>query len=206
MSPLGNDRYAGDGPAEGESRPAEPQLNPDADADSLASELSDRFRERLRYFAARRLRDRDAAEDVAQEVLRRTLEALRAGRVENQEALPAFLFQTARNVCMQWGRSEGRKGRAFDRLESQSTEADPADDPLAGLISAERREKVRAAFEQLGSGEREVLSLSYVEGLDAAEIATRLHLTAGAVRVRRHRALHRLAEILDVTKRPEREL
>jgi RNA polymerase sigma-70 factor (ECF subfamily) len=189
MSPLGNDRYG-------------QEIEPDA----LAAELSERFRDRLRFFAARRLRDREAAEDVAQEVLRRTLEALRAGKVENREALPAFLFQTARHVCMQWGRSEGRKARAFTRLESQSAEADPTEDPLTDLITEERREKVREAFEHLGPGDREVLNLSYVEALGAEEIATRLNLTAGAVRVRRHRALNRLAEIMGVTDRSEREL
>ena len=187
MSPLENDRY-------GQS---------ESDSDALAAQLSDRFRERLRFFAARRLRDRDVAEDVAQEVLRRTLEALRAGRVENQEALPAFLFQTARHVCMQWGRSEGRKARAFARLPSE--EQDPEVDPLAALITEERREKVREAFEELGSGDREVLALSYVESLGADEIATRLKLTPGAVRVRRHRALNRLAEIMGVTNRSHRE-
>jgi RNA polymerase sigma-70 factor (ECF subfamily) len=189
MSPLGSDRYGHE-----------------TESDALAAELSDRFRERLRFFAARRLRDRDAAEDVAQEVLRRTLEALRGGRVENREALPAFLFQTARHVCMQWSRSEGRRGRAFSRLESESAEADPSQDPLAGLITEERREKVREAFEHLGPGDREVLRLSYVEGLGAEEIAGQLNLTAGAVRVRRHRALNRLAEIMGVTNRSEREL
>jgi RNA polymerase sigma-70 factor (ECF subfamily) len=199
MSPQGDDRY-------GPSPVTDPLLeHRNADSDLVATELSDRFRDRLRFFAARRLRDRDAAEDVAQEVLRRTLEALRAGKVENREALPAFLFQTARNVCMQWGRSEGRRARAFSRLESQSAEADPKEDPLAGLITEERREKVREAFEHLGPGDREVLRLSYVETLGAEEIAGQLNLTAGAVRVRRHRALNRLAEIMGVTKRSERE-
>lgn len=191
---MSNDRYVGQTPS----------ADIDTDSDVLAAQLSERFRDRLRFFAARRLRDRDAAEDVAQEVLRRTLEALRAGKVENREALPAFLFQTARNVCMQWGRSEGRKARAFTRLQRE--EEDPEADPLADLITEERREKVREAFERLGPGDREVLRLSYVETLGAEEIAKQLNLTAGAVRVRRHRALNRLAEIMGVTKRSEREL
>jgi RNA polymerase sigma-70 factor (ECF subfamily) len=191
---MSNDRYVGQSPS----------MDSDTELDALAAQLSERFRDRLRFFAARRLRDRDAAEDVAQEVLRRTLEALRAGKVENREALPAFLFQTARNVCMQWGRSEGRKSRAFTRLHTGGEE-DPEADPLAELITEERREKVREAFERLGPGDREVLRLSYVEALGAEEIATQLNLTAGAVRVRRHRALNRLAEIMGVTKRSERE-
>jgi RNA polymerase sigma-70 factor (ECF subfamily) len=180
-------------------------INPDlTDPGALAEELSRRFRERLRYFAARRLADRQAAEDVAQEVLRRVLEALQAKRVENPAALPAFLFQTARHVCMQWGRSEGRKARAFTRL--RSGEEDPGGDPLAGLITQEQREKVREAFEQLGPSDREVLRLSYMETLGAEEIGTQLKLTAGAVRVRRHRAVRKLAELLGVTSVSARRL
>ena len=40
------------------------------------------------------------AEDVAQETLRRVLAALEAGRVANLEALPGFVFQTARHLCL----------------------------------------------------------------------------------------------------------
>jgi RNA polymerase sigma factor (sigma-70 family) len=213
MSPLGGDRYEGDDspleanhPADASTEAGRPSGKPEADSDTLAADLSDRFRDRIRFFAARRLRDRDAAEDVAQEVLRRTLEALRAGRVENREALPAFLFQTARHVCMQWGRSEGRRDKAFSRLQGGASEADPGEDTLTGLITEERREKVREAFTHLAPGDREVLSLSYVDALGAEEIARRLNSTPGAVRVRRHRALHRLAEILGVTHRSDREL
>jgi RNA polymerase sigma-70 factor (ECF subfamily) len=173
--------------------------------EELAEELTLRYRDRLRYFAARRVRDRSVAEDVAQEVLRRTLEALRSGRVQNRQALPAFLFQTARHVCMQQGRTEGRKSRALARLKDAGEE-DPDADPLRDLISEERRRIVRDALERLAPGDREVLVLSYSETLGAEEIGSRLNLTAGAVRVRRHRALQRLAELLGVTNRPDREL
>jgi len=77
-----------------------------SDPDAMAAELSLRFRDRLRFFAARRLRDKNLAEDVAQETLRRALEALRAGRVENLAALPSFLFETARHRITMIEKSE----------------------------------------------------------------------------------------------------
>lgn len=173
--------------------------------EKLTEDLSARYRERIRFFAARRVRDRSIAEDVAQEVLRRAFEALRAGRVQNRQALPGFLFQTARHVCMQHSRSEGRRSRAFSRLTGAG-EQDPAVDPLTDLITNERRRLVRDAMSKLGPDDREVLELTFTEGLDAEEIGRRLQLTAGAVRVRRHRALARLAESLGVTNPPDREL
>ena len=50
-----------------------------------------------------------------------------------------------------------------------------------------------------------ILRLAFTEGLDAPSIGQQLDLTAGAVRVRRHRALRRLADILGVTIPPSRE-
>ena len=201
MSPVGGERYGG----RGEGSDGEEWVLPDtSDPDALAEELSHRFRERLRYFAARRLADRDAAEDVAQEVLRRTLEALREGRVENLAALPAFLFQTARHVCMHYGRSAGRQARAMERFGADAEPTDPYD-PLTALIDEQRRNVVSRALADLSESDREILRLSYSEGLDAAAIAGQLGITSGAVRVRRHRAVARLGELLAVTEGQERE-
>ena len=71
----------------------------DVAPDALAADVAVRYRERLILFAARRLKNRAAAEDAAQETLRRVLDALRQGRVRDLQALPAFTFETARHVC-----------------------------------------------------------------------------------------------------------
>ena len=180
---------------------------PTATTTSAEEDALERFRDRLRLFAARRLRDWAAAEDVAQEALRRALEAMRSGRIANPSALPAFLFQTAVHICQHRSRSAGREARALRRLAPDGLVAvAEAADPLQALILVERRDAVRRALERLDAGDRELLSLSYVEALEAAEIGRRLNLSAGNVRVRRHRALRRLAELLGVTSDAERVL
>jgi RNA polymerase sigma-70 factor, ECF subfamily len=183
--------------------PAEPPETTTSDEKDAAA--LERFRERLRLFAAGRLRDWAEAEDVAQEALRRAFEAMRAGKIENPAALPVFLFQTAVHICQHRSRSAGREARAFRRLATYGpvAVAEPADQ-LQTLISLERRDTVRRALERLDDGDRKLLSLSYVDALDAAEIGRRLSLSAGNVRVRRHRALRRLAELLGVTPDSER--
>lgn len=162
------------------------------------AELADRFTGRLRMFAARRLNDPAAAEDVAQETLRRVVEAARARRIENMAALPAFVFQTARNICMHWARSSGREQRALSRFQSESSGAtSDASDALNALITEERRARVRLAIADLNDDDRSLLSLLYYEGLDTKTAASRLNATPGALRVRKHRALKRLAELLE---------
>lgn len=173
---------------------------PAADSTTPESELVPRFWGRLRVFATRRLGDVAAGEDVAQETLRRVTDALRAGRVEHAAALPAFVFQTARHVCLQLRRSAAREARALSRVASgDRTDVNPAAasvDALAALITDERRRTVHHALQALAADDCELLRLAYFDQLNAGEIATRLGSTAGAVRVRKHRALRRLAEQL----------
>ena len=163
------------------------------------AELAERFSERLRLFAARRIGDASAAEDVAQETLRRVVESLRANRIENVAALPGFVFQTARNICMHWARSINREQQALSRFESQSSGATAeGSDALNEIITEERRALVRAALASLRDDDRSLLSMLYYDGLDSEAVATRLDLALPAVRVRKHRALRRLAELLGV--------
>lgn len=162
------------------------------------AELADRFTERLRLFAARRLGDASAAEDVAQETLRRVVESLRANRIENLAALPGFVFQTARNICMHWTRSMNREQHALSRFESQSSGATAeGSDALNAIITEERRTRVRAALSHLKDDDHKLLSMLYYEGLDSEVVAKRLDVALPALRVRKHRALRRLAELLD---------
>lgn len=161
------------------------------------AELANRFTDRLRVFAARRLNDSAAAEDVAQETLRRVVEAMRANRVENLAALPGFVFQTARNICMHWARSTGREHYALSRFQSESSRTSPdSTDALNAIISEERRARVRNAMADLKADDYSLLSMLYYEELDSEVAASRLSVTTAALRVRKHRALRRLAELL----------
>lgn len=161
----------------------------------VAAELHERFWKRLAIFAARRLRDRSAGEDVAQETLRRVIEALRDNKIERLEALPAFVFQTARNICLHYGRSAKREESALTRFRGGlRTTSSEEEDPLVALVDASRRAEVQRALDHLDAGDRELLRLLYIDALSTTEIAGRLGIDAGTLRVRKHRALKRLAE------------
>lgn len=157
-------------------------------------QLVSHYWERVRLFALRRVGDAAAAEDVAQEVLRRVTDALRAGRVDDHAALPGYVFKTALYVCLHHARSAGREARALEQFDVASSPA--PDDALARLIKAERRATVALALQRLESQDRELLHSFYFQQLDTAEIAQRLGVTSEALRVRKHRALRRLAEAL----------
>lgn len=162
--------------------------------DALEQDLTARFWERLRVFGSRRLGDPALAEDLAQEVLRRVTEALRNGRVEHPDALPAFVFQTATHLCLHHYRSRGREERALARMKAMDPA--PSRGPLDMLVSEETRTAVQRSLAELNPEDRDLLRRIYYDEEESGETARALALTPGALRVRKHRALSRLAGIL----------
>lgn len=157
-------------------------------------EAVERLRLGLRIMALRALGDPEAAEEAVQETLVRALEALRQGRVRNPEKLGAFVRGIARHVI-----ADTRRARQRGVPLQAIPETGPGtghDDPLTTLITAEERDRVRAALTQLSTGDREILHLSFFEGLTPVEIAERLGEPALRIRKRKSRALGRLRQAL----------
>ena len=168
------------------------------DPEQLIVELAARFRGRILAVAVRLQVDGPAADDVVQETLQRVLVALRAGKVTSPEVLPAYVFAVVRNICLNHQRGSAREWRALSQVAAETVreETAPAPSVLDRLISDERRAGLREALERLEAPDRELLRLYYGEGLESAEIARRLGLKPGALRVRKHRALQRLGALV----------
>lgn len=102
-----------------------------------------------------------------------------------------WLVLTARNVIRNQQRSLWRR-RSMERgLVPLADLVAPA--PDGGVV---RRRQLADALEALPASEREALLLVTWDGLSAADAATVLKSTPGAVRVRVHRARARLKESL----------
>lgn len=160
-------------------------------------------RARLVRLCARLTGDPDAAEDLAQETL---YEAWRhEHRLRDPEKRAAWLTGIARNVCLRWGRSRGRE-LARRALPVADGGGAPAADPGEGLaddfdleVELERRELVELldrALALLPPATRAALIARYVEGSPHAEIAARLGVSPGAVKVRLQRGRLALRRVL----------
>jgi RNA polymerase sigma-70 factor (ECF subfamily) len=170
-------------------------------SDVNAGTLFGRFHARLLIFGMRRLGNRADAEDLAQDALQRVAKALDENRLREPGALAAFVFQTARHVCQQWLRKRGRERRALESYGAGASEIDDSA-PLTDLVDVERRRAVRLALQSLAGEDRQLLEQLYALDAEPEEVARGLGITSGALRVRRHRALNRLSDLLgeDVTK------
>jgi RNA polymerase sigma-70 factor (ECF subfamily) len=156
--------------------------------------LCRRYAPRIRLYGLRHLRDEDRARDLVQTVLLAVLQAAREKRVREPEQLVRFVLGTCRNAVL--------RARELDRRAEPAT-----DEVLVAAAGGEApRDPVNAAvllrcLGSLGHRARRVLELSFHEELESGEVATRLALTQGNVRVIRHRALAALRVCLDAPAR-----
>lgn len=164
-------------------------------------ELVRRIGPALRRAIAHRIADPSLVDDVVQETLLRAHLARASfrghGEGDGEAALVGWCLGIARNTAIDGLRREQRhlRGRVDERIALDCCAAD--DDPEAWVLLAEhrsaRRQRLHAAIERLPASGREVVRLHKLEGMAMKDIAARLHLRIGTVRVRAHRAYLALA-------------
>lgn len=127
-------------------------------------------------FVRRRVADQETARDVTAEVFR-----VAWTRFEERPSR-GWLFRVARNVIGDEYRRRDRQraGLSDVAASARTTEALGRDDGVSG--------RVLEVLEGLPSRHREVLVLTYWDGLSAIECGQVLGITAAAVWVRVHRA------------------
>lgn len=158
--------------------------------DRLALEaLAERYRGRLFAYAFGILRNRDEAEDVAQETLLRCCGQV--STVRRRASFRVWLFRIAGNLCRDRRRGPESRNLALDDLDGEL--AAPAED-LGEAASV--RFAVAEAVSALPLIYRQPVLLHYFEGLSVDETARALGRSQTAVRVQLWRARQRLESAL----------
>ena len=160
--------------------------------DRLA-ELFRRHAELLASFFRRRTRSATASDDLVQETFLRVLQYRRSWRGHGSFA--GWLFRLAANLDRD-RRTRLRREPAPDEAAADSaSETTDGITPDRSLERAEASARLFAALAQLDGDARVIVELRWFEGLAAEQIGQRLGCTAGAARVRLHRAHARLLEL-----------
>ena len=169
-----------------------------ADAARAEAELFRRFAPRIELYGRKHLRSAPAAKDLVQEVLLRVVEAIRSSRLETPASLGSFVLGTCRNVTWDARRNDEKQSRLAREASALAGLATDAPEPVEpGAVV-----RLLGCMSGLSGREEAVVRMSFWEDRAAEEIGTRLGLSAGNVRVIRHRALARLVVCMNV-ERPE---
>jgi len=163
--------------------------------EAALSEFYDRHATFVYSLARSVVRDDGDAEDITQEVFFRVWE--RADAFDPARGSPAaWLTTLTRRLAIDKTRSRSFRARGREApLEAVVGSASSAG--TDALMSAEANE-VLAALEELEPAQREVIRLSYYEGLSHSSIATKLGTPLGTVKSRLREGVTQLRRILAI--------
>ncbi len=152
--------------------------------DAAFRRLYDRLAERVFRYALTLLHDRHLAEEVAQETM--VIVWRQAAAFEGRSRVSTWVFGIARFRALDLLRKEKRGERV---PELRLVEPDPAP-------AVEDRERTLRAIRALPEEQREVVFLTFYEGLSYADISGVLGIPEGTVKSRMYYAREKLAEAL----------
>lgn len=149
--------------------------------------LYGRYQRHLFGFILGQLGDRQEAEDVLHDAFLAVLRERCSRRTP--ACFRAWIYQVARNLCLNRARSRHRATRAIDAVAHVALFS--PDGPEGALLSAQSSEALRRAVARLPSPLAELFQLR-AGGLTYEELAQVLDIPVGTVKSRMHELMNRL--------------
>lgn len=149
------------------------------------------YRRRVFGLAYGILRDRAAAEDLAQEVFVKLWQAL--PRYDGRAQLSTWIYAITRNAAVSALRARRRVASLSEDAVAAEAEGIAAAGPAAGDDAALRR-----AIDRLPEKQRQAITLYYLDERSVEDVADMMGLPANTVKTHLHRARAGLAATLGV--------
>lgn len=147
--------------------------------------------ERVYAFIARRVRDRDQAQDLTADVFHSALKNL--SRFEWRGVpFAAWLFRIAANAIIDRGK---RAAQLETIMLREIHEPDPSSD--ADLADVEHRARLFKLVEKLPADQRRVITMRFAHQKSIAEIAKQIGRSEGAIKQLQFRGLQGLRTMVD---------
>ncbi len=164
-----------------------------ADFEKELTELHFAFFQEVFRYCAFRLFSAELGEEAAAAVFLRLVEKYPSLRRRGREGVRRWLYGAANNYIARHVRELRRRRAAQARLALEQAEENK---PEAAAAESPMASRVQKALSMLGKKDQMVLFMRYREGLSSPEIAKRIGVPVGTVRVRLFRAIRALRERL----------
>ena len=154
-------------------------------------ELYKYFYKKIYRYCGFNLKRHDVAQDLCQETFLRAWRFLPSFCPQNGGTFQAFLFKIARNLIIDFVRR--KKDVSIEEAENIASKED-LEEEFDKKVNAE---KLKKALLQLEDLDRQIILLRYFEEMASCEVAKIIGIRDGALRVRTHRVLKKLKDILE---------
>jgi RNA polymerase sigma-70 factor (ECF subfamily) len=161
---------------------------------SAIAQIYETYQVRVYRYLYYRVGEHAAAEDLTSEVFMHMLHGL-GGYQLAREPFGAWLFRIARNLAVDYYRTQGRRNETpleEDDMSLASVQVNPAVAVEVTLTS----ENLHRALDRLSVDQRDVIILRFVAQLSIAEAARALNRTEDAVKGLQRRSLTALQRIM----------
>ena len=142
-------------------------------------------RSRLRGYIAKRVRDRDAVDDILQEVFLKVNASLHG--VKSHVSISAWLYRIAANAIADHYRAQ----KPWEELPDEVAAPEPEQDFIAELATC-----LQPFIAELPESYRTALLLSEIEGLPQREVAELLNISLSGAKSRVQRGREKLRQRL----------
>lgn len=163
--------------------------------------LIERYKYMVFTLALKMVRNREDAEEVAQDVFIKAFTALNTFKGDSK--FSTWLYKIAYYRSLDYLKKNKRQMQttAIDISEEYNIAA--LDTAMDELEAKERREMIQRALDELSPDDSVLITLYYFEELSLKEIAKIMDLTPNTTKVRLFRSRGRLAEVLKKSVAPE---
>lgn len=159
------------------------------DLDSLAP-LFEKHHVKLYNFFLRLTQNKDISRDLTQNVFRRIISYRNS--YDNKWKFKSWMYQIARNVHLKHYQENKFLRSDFHEMEKLEVNSKSA---LEEMDMASKKSTLYEALNQLSPEQRELLELSRFQGLKYQEISEITGNSVTAIKVKVHRAMHKLREL-----------
>lgn len=155
-----------------------------------AALLFDRYHANVYSYLLRVNKNKMLAEDLTQNVFEKMIKYRNS--YNGKKSFKAWLFTIVRNTNIDHHRKRKYSSLDDSYMQVESKEKDAQE----RLEVKEKNEKLMAALNRLPSEEKEILILSKFEKMKYSEISALMGLTESALKVKAHRSIKKLRNIL----------
>ncbi|MHA7056690.1 RNA polymerase sigma factor [Aquimarina sp. M1] len=152
----------------------------------MMSILFDRYHIRIFNFLLKMTRDRNVSQDITQEVF---YKAIKYRASYKKGKFSSWIYTIARNIFSDHYQSQKNKEQRLDEIEYK-IEHEETD----SLEKQEIKEQLDKALRRLPQCDRELIIMNRYQRIKYQEIAEITGSTAGAVKTKVHRAIHKLKD------------
>ncbi len=177
--------------------------DPPPPSEATFEQLFGRYFRSVSYYFARRGCSPEVSQELAQETFISVFKGMEGYRQEG--TIESWLFIIAANIWRNSLRRQGTQKRNMPEVSLETaagdrqiadTIADETDDPLAEMVSQERRDQLRQVFAELPPRMLDCLLLRLDAGLKYREIADIMQTSVDTVKSQLYQARERLKEKL----------